>query len=565
MAARYALGLDFGTESGRAILVDLVTGRIVASAVHAYEHGVIDRSLPAPDDDVALEPEWALQDPHDYLETLRRAVPEVLRAAGAEPTSVVGVGVAFTSCTMLPTTGTGVPLCQLPELRREPHAWPKLWKHHAAQPEADRINEAARARGEPWLARYGGATSSEWFFAKSLQILAEAPAVYRAAERLIEAGDWLVWQLTGVEQRSSCIAGYKALWSPGEGFPGRGFFEAVDPGLATVLETRMHQAIAPLGSVAGEVSAEAAKLTGLAPGTPVAVAVIDAHASVPAATVTEPGRLVAVMGTSTCHLLLGTDPVAVEGIAGVVEDGIVPGFWGYEAGQAGVGDLFGWYVARLAPGGYPAGAPGHAALERDAAALRPGEHGLVALDWWNGNRSVLVDADLSGLLVGATLATDAAAIYRALLEATAFGTRMIIEAFEAAGLAVNEIIACGGLAERNRLLLQIYADVTGRVFRVAGTSQASALGAALHGAVAAGPVSGFASLREAAAALTSLRAETIVPDTRTKATYDALFEIYREFHDHFGRGSSDAMHRLRRLREAALADRAGSRLVLRRR
>jgi len=548
---RYAIGLDFGTESGRAVLVDVATGAEVATAVHAYANGVTDRHLPVPDDDVRLEPDWALQDPDDYLATLRSAVPQLLREAGIDVAEVIGVGIDFTSCTMLPTTADGTPLCRLPELRREPHAWVKLWKHHAAQPEADRLNAVAAARGEPWLPRYGGRLSSEWFFSKALQILDEAPAVYRAADRLIEGGDWLVWQLTGVETRNSCAAGYKALWSKADGFPDPGYFADLDPAFASVVADKMSRDVRSIGGRAGELSPEAATWTGLRPGTPVAIGNVDAHVSVPATGVTEPGTMVAVMGTSTCHMVLDARLVLAEGIAGVVEDGIIPGFFGYEAGQAAVGDLFAWFTRHAVPpeihdDARRTGSSVHAVLEAEAARLRPGETGLLALDWWNGNRSILVDAELSGLLVGLTLATRPADIYRALLESTAFGTRTIIESLEAAGVGVERIVACGGLAERIPLLLQLSADVTGRELAVAASNQVAALGSAMYGAVAAGAAAGgYDAIADAAARMVRPAVRTYRPDPSTKATYDALHGEYMGLHDHFGRHGTDVMRRLR--------------------
>lgn len=536
---RLALGIDFGTESARAVLVDCADGSEVGASVDAYEHGVIDARLPGPDEDVELEPDWALQDPRDYVRSLQTAVRHVLAETAVSPEDVVGIGIDFTSCTMLPALADGTPLCELDDLRREPHAWVKLWKHHAAQPEADRINAVAAERGEPWLPSYGGKISSEWFFAKALQILDEAPEVYARAERLIEACDWIVWQLTGVESRNACAAGYKAMWSKRDGFPASDYFGALDPGFADVVDEKMSRTLLSPGTRAGGLSERMAASTGLRAGTPVAVANVDFHGSVPATTVTAPGTLVMIMGTSNGHLLLGAELVHVEGMCGVVEDGIIPGYFGYEAGQSALGDIYGWFARTV-------GAT-HEELAAEAAKLRPGETGLLALDWWNGNRSVLVDADLRGLLVGMTLATRPSDIYRALVEATAFGTRVIVEAFERAGLEVGAIVACGGLPERNPFVMQVFADVTGREIAVAGSRQAPALGAAMFGAVAGGA---FDSIGVASRSMAHLSGTSYAPRPENRETYDVLYGEYVRLHDLFGRGGDDVMRRLKRLQLA---------------
>lgn len=557
---RYALGIDFGTESARAVLVDCADGSELGTSVHRYEHGVIDERLPAPDDDVELERDWALQDPRDYLRTYQVAVPALLAETGVSPVDVIGIGIDFTSCTMLPTLADGTPLCMVEDLRREPHAWVKLWKHHAAQPEADRINAVARERDEAWLGRYGGRYSAEWFFAKALQILDEAPEVYARAERLLEAADWAVWQLTGVETRNECTAGYKAMWARGAGFPDGAYFAALDPRFERVVGEKMSRTLLPLGAPAGGLSERAAEWTGLLPGTPVAVANVDAHVSAPAVTVTSPGTLVAIMGTSTCHILLGDRLEPVEGMCGVVADGVVPGLYGYEAGQSAVGDIFAWFAEQAVPAEVSEeatrrGLAVHDVLAEQAARLRPGESGLLALDWWNGNRSVLVDHDLRGLLVGMTLATRPAEIYRALIEATAFGTRVIVEAFERRGVAVDSIVACGGLPERNPLLMQIYADVTGREIAVAASSQAPALGSAMHGAVAAGV---YDSIVEASERMAHLSETTYVPTPEHREAYDALYAEYLRLHDLFGRGGDDVMRRLKAIQHTAAAEPAAT-------
>jgi L-ribulokinase len=544
---KYAIGVDFGTESGRALVVRVSDGKELGTAVHAYGDSVIDEHLPG--STIPLPPEWALQNPDDYIAVFKNAVPKALKESHIDPADVIGIGIDFTACTMMPTLADGTPLCRLPEWRNNPHSWVKLWKHHAAQPEADTINETARQRREGWLNRYGGKISSEWFFSKALQILDEAPDVYRASERLIEAADWVIWQLCGVETRNTCTAGYKAIYQDGH-FPSRDYFAALHPDLADVIETRMKTDLAPLGGCAGYLTEEAARWTGLKPGIAVAVANVDAHVTVPAAQVIESGRMVMIMGTSTCHMVIGDTLQEVPGMCGVVDGGIVPGKYGYEAGQSGVGDIFAWFVDNAVPPEYheaakKAGMDLHAYLESEAAKQKPGEHGLLALDWWNGNRSILVDVDLGGLLIGATLGTRAPDIYRALIEATAYGTRLIIETFEASGVPITELVAAGGLPEKNKLLMQIYADVAGRPFRIIRSSQGPALGSAMHAAVAAGY---YPDIQAAAAKMGGLKDERYAPIPENQAIYDKLYAEYVTLHDYFGRGENNVMKRLRAIR-----------------
>jgi len=560
MSRKYTIGIDFGTESGRTVLIEVASGKTVAESVYAYKNGVIDHMLPVEGEMIMLEPDWALQDPEDYLRTFRNTVPDVLAKSGVDPADVIGIGIDFTACTMLPVTRDGHPLCTLPEYRSNPHAWVKLWKHHAAQPEADKITETARARSEKWLDRYGGKISSEWFFAKTLQILDEAPEIYSAADRLLEAADWVVWQLIGEEKRNSCTAGYKAMWSKREGYPEDSYFAALDPRLAQVIDEKMSRNIYSIGEKAGELTPQAAELTGLRPGTAVAIANVDAHVSVPAVTVTEPGRMVMIMGTSICHMVLGEEERTVEGMCGVVEDGIIPGLFGFEAGQSGVGDIFAWFVDDCVPESYlkearESGLNPHQLLERKAAAQKPGEHGLLALDWWNGNRSVLVDVDLSGLLLGATLGTKPEDIYRALIESTAYGTRIIIEAFETSGVAIHELVACGGLPEKNDMLMQIYADVTGREIKLSAAKQTPALGSAMFGAVAAGKAAGgYDTIFNAARHMARLKEKTYKPIQENRQVYDRLFAEYRRLYDYFGRGENSVMKNLKAIRDKVRND-----------
>jgi len=549
---KFALGIDYGTESGRVVVVRVRDGQQMGAAVIPYLDGVIDEKLPG---GPRLEHDWALQNPRDYLLVVEKGVPKALKAAKVKAEDIVGIGTDFTACTPLPTKKDGTPLCCLPQYKKNPHAWVKLWKHHAAQPEADRINEIGRERDEEFLRLYGGKYSSEWFFSKVLQVLDEAPEIYDAADRFIEGGDWIVWQLTGEEKRNTCTAGYKGMWIKGKGFPSKEFFRALHPRLENVVEEKLTETYYPLGGLAGGLTPYWAKKTGLKEGTPVCIGHVDAHVAVPATTVTEPGALVMIMGTSLCHMLLGTERQVVEGMCGTVDGGIVPGYWGYEAGQAAVGDIFAWFFEHGVPDyihreARKLKAPFQTALEKRAAALKPGQTGLLALDWWNGNRSILVDVNLSGMMVGMTLATRAEEIYRTLIEATAFGTRQIIEAFESKGIHVQTLVACGGLPEKNKLLMQIYADVTGREIKLAKELQtASALGAAMHGAVAAGRAGGgYDTIGEAAQHMAYIQKLTYKPRPENHAIYNELFKEYQALHDYFGRGTNDVMKRLKTLK-----------------
>ncbi|MFG2167202.1 ribulokinase [Micromonospora chersina] len=537
---RYVVGVDYGTLSGRALVVRVGDGAELGTAVHEYRHGVIESSLPGAA--VPLPPDWALQDPEDYRDVLRRAVPAAVAAAGVDPARVIGIATDFTACTVLPTLTDGTPLCEVPELRNRPHAWVKLWKHHAGQPHADRINALARERREPWLGRYGGKISAEWQFAKGLQILDEDPETYRRAERFVEAADWIVWQLCGVETRNICTAGYKGIRQDGR-YPSRDFLAALDPEFADFV-AKLDGPLLPMGARAGGLTAQAAAWTGLPEGIAVAAGNVDAHVTAASAQALAPGHLVAIMGTSTCHVVNGAELAEVPGMCGVVEGGLSPGAWGYEAGQSGVGDIFGWFVEHAAP----AGADSHERLSELAAAQPVGGHGLIALDWWNGNRSLLVNHDLSGLVVGLTLATRPADVYRALLEATAYGTRMIIEAFVEAGVPIRELVVAGGLAG-NRLLMQIYSDVTNRPLSLIGSAQGPALGSAIHAAVAAGA---YPDVYAASAAMGRVERDVYRPDPGRARAYDALYVEYRTLHDHFGRGGNDVMSRLRAIRNAAV-------------
>lgn len=548
----YVIGIDYGTLSGRAVVVRVADGAELGSATFDYPHAVMDTTLAATG--ATLPPEWALQVPQDYVDVLKNAVPAAVAAAGIDPARVIGVGTDFTACTMIPTLADGTPLNELPEFADRPHAYVKLWKHHAAQPHADRINDLAFARDESWLPRYGGLISSEWEFAKGLQLLEEDPELYNRMEHWVEAADWIVWQLTGRYVRNACTAGYKGILQDGE-YPSAEFLGALNPDFARFATDKVAHEIGQLGAAAGTLSAQAAEWTGLPVGIAVAVGNVDAHVTAPAAQAVLPGQMVAIMGTSTCHVMNSDRLAEVPGMCGVVDGGIVSGLYGYEAGQSGVGDIFAWYVNNQVPARYfdaaaAAGQSIHQYLTDLAATAPVGAHGLIALDWHSGNRSVLVDHELSGLVVGATLTTGAEEIYRALLESTAFGARTIVETFTDSGVPVTEFIVAGGLL-KNRFLMQTYSDILRLPISTIASEQGPALGSAIHAAVAAGA---YPDVRAAGQIMGKVNKNVYIPNEESAAAYDLLYAEYALLHDYFGRGANEVMHRLKELKRTAVAN-----------
>lgn len=551
--AKYSIGVDYGTLSGRALIVNNETGEELSSAVFEYPHSVMSECLPS---GKKLGFDWALQHPQDYLDVLYNTIPAVLKESGVSKDDVVGIGLDFTACTILPAKKDGTPLCFLDEYKDEPHAYVKLWKHHAAQHLANKLNEIAEERNEPWLKNYGGKISSEWAIPKIWQVLDEAPEIYAAADTFIEAADWVVWQLSGKENRNSCCAGYKEMWNKKTGYPSKDFFKALDPRLENVIEDKLSTDISPMGSKAGELTEAMAEKLGLNAGTAIATAIIDAHVFVPAAGIAEAGKMLAIMGTSTCHMLLGNEEKQVKGMCGVVEDGILPGFFGYEAGQSCVGDHFQWFIENCLPASYyeDAKAKGmniHKYLREKAEKYKPGESGLVALDWWNGNRSCLVDVDLTGMILGMTLLTKPEEIYRALIEATAYGTRMIIETFREYGVEVNEFYAAGGIAKKDPMTMQIYSDILNLPIKIAGSDQGGALGSAIFGSVAAGKANGgYDDVFSAASKLGKVLDTKYEPNPEAVKVYDKLYAEYKILHDYFGRGANDVMKRLKEIKKS---------------
>jgi L-ribulokinase len=548
-ATRYSLGIDFGTNSVRALVVDTADGREIASAIAPFPHGTAG-VITDP-----RQPDLARQHPADYTAAMADAVRAALSIARIDTTAIVGIGVDATGSTPIPVAADGTPLALIPGLDTNPAALAWLWKDHTAHAEARDITELARTIRPQYLARCGGTYSSEWYWAKILHALRTDPDVAGAAAAWVELSDWIAAVLTGtaapaVMKRNLCAAGHKAMFHDSwGGWPDEEFLAQLDPRLAALRAT-LPAACHSIAATAGRLTADWGGRLGLPAGIPVAVGAIDAHMGAVGAGIA-PGTLVKIMGTSTCDIMVA--PLAqsvplIPGLCGIVPETVLPGHHGLEAGQSAVGDIFNWFVGTVQPAGMD-----HAALTAAAEALAPGASGLLALDWHNGNRSVLADPRLSGLIVGMSLSTTPAEIYRALIEATAFGARAIIDRITSHGVAVDRLVTCGGISTKNRLLLQIYADVLNRPIRVSASTQACALGAAIAGAVVGGAHPDHAT---AIAAMTHLRPEAFDPVPANVAVYSELYSLYTVLHDRFGRADGagdchDVMKRLLALRDEA--------------
>lgn len=549
--SKYVIGLDFGTLSARAVVVDAANGRVLSTAAHEYAHGVISGTMP---DGTHLKKGWALQDPADYLEALIDVVPSAVRQAGVNTSNIIGIGVDFTASTTLPVNAEGTPLCYLPEFRKNPHAYVKLWRHHGAQAQADRMTKVARERGESWLSSYGGIISCEWSLPKLLEVLEEAPDIYDAMDEWVEAGDWLVFLLSGINTRNSSGMGYKTLYSRQNGFPPQDYFEAINLRFGQTFERKCHSPVLSIGQRAGFLTQNMADKLGLPPGISVAAANVDGPVCAPAIGLTKPGKMLMIIGTSTGHHTLACGRIhEVPGICGVVEDGMIPGYFSYESGQNCVGDLFAWFCENAVPKAYTDEAEKrnisiHQYLTFMADKLQPGESGVIALDWWNGNRSILVDSNLSGMLLGITLSTRPEEIYRALIEATAFGTRIITENYRQHGIPIDSVIASGGISLKNPMAMQIYADVLNMPVLVYRMEQGPAVGSAMYAAVAAGcSAGGYNDIFSAVKAMVHDSGTCYQPNLAHTDVYEKLYSEYKRLHDYFGKGENNIMKTLRHI------------------
>ena len=541
---KYSLGLDFGTLSVRAVIIDIETGEVKATSVSEYAHGIISTEFL---DGTPLPDGTALQHPRDYLDSMTFVIKECLTESHISAELITGIGVDFTAATVLPVLEDGTPLCFLDEFKNEPEAYVKLWKHHGAQAEADRINTLAEKTGAQWLKRYGGTISAEWLFPKVFETLNKAPEVYSRAARFVEAGDFIVWMLTGKETHSACIAGFKAMWDLDDGYPDKEFLKALDPALENVTDTKISKNVIKLSTIAGRVTKEAEEKTGLMAGTPVAPALIDAHAALPSLGITKAGEMLLIIGTSACHVLLSERKTDIPGISGYVRDGIIDGLYAVEAGQASVGDTFDWFVKNCVPAKYTEeaekqGVSIHKYLRNKAKLLPPGSDGVLALDWFNGNRTPYVNANLSGVILGLTVNTAPEQIYRALIEATAYGTKRIVDLYEKSGVKITKILTAGGIAEKDEMLMQIYSDVLGRELVLSGTSQACAYGSAILGSV---NENGYSTLTEAADKLKKISDVSYKPDPEKTKAYAKLYKEYVTLSEFFAGGENKTMESLK--------------------
>jgi len=535
MAKAYVLGLDFGTNSARALIVDPRNGKEIATAVANYPTGEAGIILDKRDPNVAR------QNPADWLEAMTKCTRAAIRKAravgGFNPDRIVGIGVDTTASTPLPVDAHGVPLAFDKGFKNNINALAWLWKDHTSFAEAEEITTAAARYHPEYLAKCGGTYSSEWYWSKALHCIRTTPKVMQAAASWVEQSDYLPAVLTGNSdpaswKRGVCAAGHKAMYHESWSLPAADFLAQIDPALGELRRSGTFDKAWASNERAGNLTEEWAKKLGLRPATPVAVGAIDAHLGAVGAGI-KPGSLAKILGTSSCDMMIhpNTKPLCdIPGLCGIVDGSIVPGYFGMEAGQSAVGDIFNWFV-----NSFDRGQSAHACLSKSASKLKPGESGLLALDWNNGNRTVLVDPRLTGLLVGQTLHTTRTEVYRALIEGSALGARMIMERFEEHGVAVKEVINCGGIAEKNPLVMQIYADVTGRPMKISRSSQTCALGAAIFGAVAAGSAAGgHDSVEAAQAAMCGLKPKAYKPDPQRRLVYNALFKLYRQLHDAFG-------------------------------
>ena len=542
---KYTIGLDFGTLSARALLLDLKTGVEIAVSEFVYPHAVLQPEHFGK----TLEMNMSLQHPEDYLKALKETIQAVLKQAAISADDVCGLGIDVTSCSVLPVLEDGTPLCFLEEFAKEPHAYVKLWNSYSAQEEAQLITEAAQRRGENWLEAISGKVSAEWLYPKLYETLRKAPGVFEKCARYMEYGDWLVWLLTGNTVSSASFAGFKALWDPNSGYPGNDFWASVDPRLDGIIGTKVGTDVRAAGSLAGNLSLRGHELTGLNIGTAVSVPLIDAHMPMCVSGAVNAGQLLLTLGTSAGFIIMDHKQRRIPGVFSSTQDGILPGLTAYEASQPSMGNTFAWFMENSVPESYAMEARRRGIglfqlMDEKASLLPPGANGLLALDWWNGNRAPYNDFDLSGMVLGLTLKTKPEELYKAIIESCAYATRTVLELYRNGGIAVHSVFAAGGIAQKNPMLMQIYADVLGIPIRIADSKQPGAKGGAIFAAAVSGQ---YPDIYAAAAALSD-RCETVyTPDADNTAKYDTLYEEYLRLARYFAEGGNPVMKKLRNI------------------
>ena len=557
---KYTIGVDFGTLSARAVLVDVKDGRAICDSVFEYTHGVMDKVLAKTNE--PLPHSFALQDAADYIEAFRNTVVDILCRSDVCTDDIIGVSVDFTSCTLLPVNKDAVPLSFDEKYSSNPHAYVKLWKHHAAQPYADRFNEIASVHAPEILARFGGKMSPEWLFPKVMEVLDKAPEIYDAADYFIEGGDFITWLLTGKQTRGYTFAAYKSAFHHELGYPKKDFLSLLDERLTDIAETKLNAPMVFTGESAGEVSPLSRERFGVSPDSPwlpsgiaVACPQPDGHTVAAALNASHDGDMFFILGTSACFMLISNEYKLIPGICGVAKDGLYPGFAAYESGLCCFGDHFDWAVKNICPAKYSEEARSLslsdiAYISKKAESVAPGANGVIALNWFNGNRNPLADYFLSGAFIGMTLATKPEDLFRALVEANAFGTRLIIENFEKHGIPVGNITAAGGITFKSPFIMQVLADVLGKEIRTSSQLHSSSLAGAIYAAVAAGEkAGGYDKLCDACAAMSDPCPTVYKPDPKAHEIYNKLYDEYCGLVDYFGKGDNEIMRRLRRIGE----------------
>lgn len=533
---KYSIGIDYGTQSARAELINISNGHVEDVVEVLYPHGVMTEEIPT---GRKLGNDWALQDGNDYYVMAVEIIKKLLSETEVAPEKIIGIGVDTTACTMIPVGFDLEPLSADERYKDRPNAYVKLWKHHAAQKYADMLNSIAEERGEVFLSRYGGKISSEWTIPKVMQIVYEDPDLYDATYSFCDIADWLNYKMTGNLSKNNVMAGYKSLLLE-NGYPSNDFFKALHPKMDGFVLDKLKGKLLHIGGAVGLVSKDFSEASGLSTATAVAVSQTDAGVVPIALGMGKEGQMIMSIGTSTCHFLLGDTLKDVPGICGSIYDGAVPGFYSYEAGQAAVGDCFSWFISNfvtedLRKEAEEKGKSIYALLAEKASAIRPGASGLVALDWFNGNRSTLVNVDLSSVIMGLKIDTKAEEVYRALLESTAFGTRKIIDNFKEHGVPVTELYACGGIPKKDPFMMQMYADVCNCRINVSGESLAAAYGSAVLGAVAAGSRNGgFDTVADAEEKLALRNFTVYKPISENVEAYGKLYRVYEKAYEFFG-------------------------------